>query len=194
MTDDKLDEITGDWDYRTLPENVIVGKGSWIERKESFQKFRSELKPGLIIGDRVLVYTWTTFNVEPTGRIELGDDSIIVGPVFMCAASIRIGRRVVVSYNVTIADSDFHPLDPELRKQDAEANAPYGDRQKRPPIIALPVVIEDDVHIGIGAILLKGVHIGTGATVGAGSVVTSDVPAHAHVAGNPAVVVRNNIR
>jgi acetyltransferase-like isoleucine patch superfamily enzyme len=143
----------------------------------------------LIIGDRVRVYTWTTFNVEPSGLVEVGDDSVLVGAVLMCAERISIGRRVVISYNVTIADSDFHPIDPELRKQDAVANSPYGDRSKRPVYISRPIFIEDDVWIGIGAIVLKGVTIGRGARVGAGSVVTKDVPAGAEIAGNPARIV-----
>ena len=114
------------------------------------------------------------------------DDSTLVGAVFMCAESIRLGRRVIVSYNVTIADSDFHPLDPEERKRDAMANAPEGDKSRRPAIISKPVVIEDDVWIGIGAMILKGVQVGRGARIGAGAVVTRDVPAGATVTGNPA--------
>jgi acetyltransferase-like isoleucine patch superfamily enzyme len=51
------------------------------------------------------------------------------------------------------------------------------------------VVIEDDVWIGIGAIILKGVLVGRGARVGAGAIVTSDVPPEATVVGNPARVV-----
>src|SRR5205814_9088328 len=104
--------------------------------------------------NRVRVYTWTTFNIEPTGLLEVGDDSVLVGAIFMCAEHIFVGRRVVVSYNVTIADSDFHPIEPSLRKQDAIANAPAGDRSQRPPLVTRPVTIGDDVWIGIGAIIL----------------------------------------
>jgi acetyltransferase-like isoleucine patch superfamily enzyme len=132
------------------------------------------------------VYTWTTFNIEPTGAIEIGDDCVLVGPVFMCAERIVVGRRVVLSYNVTIADCDFHPKDYELRKQDAIANAPGGDRSRRPPLETSPVVIGDDVWVGIGAIILKGVRVGDGARIGAGAVVTDDVPAGRRVIGNPA--------
>lgn len=184
-----IGDIVGDWDHGLLPPNVLVGEGCWFERKESFERFRSTRAPGLVFGKRVRVYTWTTFNVEPTGRIEIGDDAILVGAVFMCAESIRIGRRVVVSYNATIADCDFHSLDPEERRRDALANAPSGDRAQRPPLITRPVTIEDDAWIGIGAIVLKGVTIGKGARIGAGAVVTSDVAPGRIVRGNPAVEI-----
>lgn len=184
-------EINGDWDYRTLPPNVALGQGCWLERKASFASFRSQLSRGLVLGDGVRVYTWTTFNVEPCGYVEVGADSVLVGAVFMAAERIVVGQRVLVSYNVTIADSDFHPLDPALRRQDAVANAPQGDRSQRPPIVSRPVIIGDDAWIGIGAIVLKGVHIGQGARVAAGAVVTSDVPPGSLVTGNPARIVSN---
>ena len=189
MDDLELAEITGAWDYATLPANVRLGAGCFLERKASFARYRSTRSPGLVLGARVRVHTWTEFNVEPGGIIEVGDDSILVGTVFMCAERVTIGRGVVVSYNVTIADSDFHPRDPDARRLDAVATSPHGDRGTRPPITARPVVIDDGAQIGIGAIILKGVHVGRGARVGAGAVVTSDVPAAATVAGNPARIV-----
>jgi len=99
----------------------------------------------------------------------------------MCAEQIRIGRGVVISYNTTIADSDFHPRDPDLRRLDAIANAPGGDRATRPAVVTRPVIIEDGVWIGIGAIVLKGVRIGRNARVGAGAVVVRDVAPEAFV-------------
>lgn len=179
-------EVNGNWDYRKLPDNVRLGRDCFLERRDSFAKFRSRQQPGLVLGDRVRVYTWTVFNVEPTGRIEVGDDTTLVGAVLMCAEQITIGKRVVVSYGVTIADCDFHPRDPDLRRQDAVANAPSGDRTQRPPLVTRPIVIDDDAWIGIGALVLKGIRIGRGARVLAGAVVTADVPDGAQVAGNPA--------
>lgn len=181
-----IGEITGHWTYRNLPANIRIGSNCFFERRDSFDRFRSQQNPGLVLGDRVRVYTWTAFNIEPTGSVEIGDDSVLVGAVIMCAERIVLGRRVIVSYNVTIADSDFHPTDPSLRVQDAIANSPNGDRSRRPHVVARPVILGDDVWIGIGAIILKGVHIGAGARIGPGAVVTSDVPAGCKVFGNPA--------
>jgi acetyltransferase-like isoleucine patch superfamily enzyme len=179
-------EMTGDWDYRSLPDTVRVGNGCFIEGRGSFHRFRSERRPGLVLGDGVRVYAWTAFNVEPGGLVEVGAGSVLVGAVFMCAEHIRVGEGVVISYNVTIADSDFHPTDPDQRMLDAVANAPSGDRSLRPAVSTRPVIIDDGAWIGIGAIILKGVHIGRGARVMAGAVVTRDVPPGASVSGNPA--------
>jgi acetyltransferase-like isoleucine patch superfamily enzyme len=188
MSQESFDEITGGWDYRTAPANVRIGRDCFFERKHSLERFRSTQPVGLVIGDRTRIYTWTTFNVERTGAISIGADCVLVGAVFMCAGRIALGNRVIVSYNVTIADSDFHPIAPELRKLDAIANAPFGDKSARPAYDSRPVVIEDDVVIGIGAIVLKGITIGRGARIGAGAVVSSNVAAGTRVAGNPARV------
>jgi acetyltransferase-like isoleucine patch superfamily enzyme len=192
MTGTDLNEFTGEWDYSTLPRNVQLGEGCFIERKESFARFRTKRQPGLVLGLRVRIYTWTAFSLEEDALVEIGDETILVGAVLMCAQRITIGRRVIVSYNVTIADSDFHPVDPEARKLDAIANAPFGDRSHRPQFQSRPVIIGDDARIGIGAIILKGVVIGHGARVGAGAVVTREVPPGATVVGNPARIVEAN--
>jgi acetyltransferase-like isoleucine patch superfamily enzyme len=170
--------FTGDWDYASLAPRVAVGRDCYLEGRHLFDRCRGTAEPCVVLGDRVRAYTWTTFNLEPGGRVEIGDGSVLVGAVFMCAERITVGRDVVISYNVTIADSDFHPIDAAARRLDAMASAPEG----RPR----PVTIGDGAWIGIGAIVLKGVTIGAGARVAAGAVVASDVPPAAVVAGNPA--------
>jgi acetyltransferase-like isoleucine patch superfamily enzyme len=185
----QIDELTGAWDYAALPKNVHLGKGCYLECKSSFRRFRTKRDPGLVIGDRTRVYTWTAFSVEPGGSIKVGNDCELVGAVFWCGGEITIGNRVTISYNVILADSDFHPLDPDLRRADAVAVSPGGDESARPPLVTRRIDIDDDVEIGIGAMILKGVHIGRGARVEAGAVVTRDVPPGAVVSGNPARVI-----
>lgn len=182
-------DLTGGWDYSTLARNIRIGTGCFLESRHSFARFRSTLEPGLVLGDRVRIHTWTNFSVEPEGYVEVGDDSTLVGAIFWCSQRIVVGRRVIISYNVMLADSDFHPKDPDLRRADAVAISPQGDVSQRPPTTSQPVIIEDDVRIGIGAIILKGVRIGAGASIHAGAVVAKDVPSGAIVAGNPARIV-----
>src|SRR5882672_11773648 len=93
-------QFTGEWDYASLPANIRLGADCFLERRESFGRFRSTRNPGLALGDRVRILTWTTFNVEPSGSVEIGADTLLVGPVFMCAEEIRIGARCILSYNV----------------------------------------------------------------------------------------------
>ncbi len=179
-------DLDGTWDYTSLPANVRLGREVYFESRKTFLRFRSERDPGLVVGARVRAYTWTRFSIEPTGYLEIGDDCVLVGAMFMGAGEIRLGSGVTVAYGVTIADCDFHPLDPELRRQDAIAHSPYGSYEDRLPFEPRPVTICDGARIGIGAIVLKGVRIGENATVGPGAVVTKDVPDGATVLGNPA--------
>jgi acetyltransferase-like isoleucine patch superfamily enzyme len=110
--------------------------------------------------------------------IEIGEDCGFTGTTLVAARRIEIGDRVQVGGNAMIVDFDFHPLTPEGR---AEA---FNDGAHA------PIVIHDDVFVGMDALILKGVTIGEGSVVGAGSVVTQDVPSRTVVAGNPAMVVR----
>lgn len=182
-----IDPVTGALDV-PLPGNVVIGHDCHLEWGDAFRRYRSERSPGLVIGDRVSIHTWTAFSIEPTGQVVVGDDCVLVGAMFMSAASIRLGRGVVVSYNVTITDSDFHPMDPEARRQDARALAPV-PTGSRPPIVSREVVIGDGAWIGIGATVLKGVTVGASARIEPGTVVSRDVPAGATARGNPMTVV-----
>jgi acetyltransferase-like isoleucine patch superfamily enzyme len=94
-----------------------------------------------------------------------------------------------MSWNVTIADTDFHPIAPAERIADAIACSTLNDGRSRPEIKRKPVIIEDAVWIGPGATILKGVRVGAGAFIEPGAMVTRDVPPRARVMGNPAQVV-----
>lgn len=111
-------------------------------------------------------------------ELRIGDDTWIGQGVFMHAAGgIEIGARVGVGPFVKILTS-VH--------QEAGRALPI----LAAPLDFAPVVVEADSDLGVGAILLPGVRIGQGAQVGAGAVVTRDVPAYAVVAGNPARLLR----
>jgi len=124
------------------------------------------------------------------GRISIGE-SCFIGPGtrIWSAARIEIGSRVLISHNVNVFDSLTHPLSPRLRHMQFKEIATTG-HPKSIDLDENPVTIADDAWIGAGASVLKGVSIGACAVVGAGAVVTRDVPAATIVAGNPAVVIR----
>jgi acetyltransferase-like isoleucine patch superfamily enzyme len=95
----------------------------------------------------------------------------------------------VIGWNAAIADTDFHPLAPAQRVADAVACSPLGKGRRRPEVARRPVVIEDDVWIGPNATILKGVRIGAGAWIEAGSLVTREVTPRSRVLGNPAQII-----
>ena len=105
------------------------------------------------------------------------------------ARRITIGNRVLIAHNVTILDNLTHPVGAAARHEHFRQIITSG-HPKRIDLGEKPVQIADDVWIGCLSVVLRGVSIGTGAIVGAGSVVTEDVPAWTIVAGNPARVVR----
>jgi len=118
--------------------------------------------------------------------IEIGEDTYI-GPRsnIMAFDSIRIGSRVQISHGVNIYDNNSHSTSASLRYAHMKTILTKG----HPPIVEdldrAPIVIEDDVWIGFGTIILKGVHIEKGAIIGAGSIVTKNVPPFAKIVGNP---------
>lgn len=117
------------------------------------------------------------------GNIHVGDDvSLGYRPVLMAALSeIRIGSHVMFGPEVTIIGGNHNTTNVGRFMTDVHEKMPNDD---------LGVTIEDDVWVGARAVILRGVTIGRGAIVGAGSVVTKTIPAYAIVAGNPAKVVR----
>lgn len=147
------------------------------------------LGPGRIVLHGTVEFGWPTAvlffsgycHVEasrPEALIEIGDGAQINNNAFIKSegAGIAIGPDALIGSGVTIIDSDFHDLHPDRRRTGAPAIA--------------PVVIEENVFVGDGARILKGVHVGAHAVIGAGAVVSRSVPAGAVVAGNPARVVR----
>jgi len=124
------------------------------------------------------------------GRIAIGRHCFIgEGTYIWSAVSITIGDRVLISHGVNIHDCISHSLSARERHDHFLKIFSVGHPKELPNVDALPVCIGDDVWIGFGATVLKGVTIGRGAVVGAQSLVTKDVPEYTVVAGSPARVI-----
>lgn len=180
--------LPGDWFAGPIPANIQVGDDVLVDSSFCFKHFYSRQTCGLKVGRRTTIWR-TSLATEPSGFIEIGEESYLANASLVCMERIVIGSRVMISGGATLADSDFHPIEPALRLADSVALSPVGDRRRRPAILAAPVFVEDDVWIGFNAVILKGVRIGQGACVQAGAVVLRDVPAGSTVAGNPAQLV-----
>ena len=112
--------------------------------------------------------------------IQIGEDAGISGGAISRSRKFVIGARFLMGANVTIVDTDFHATDPSNRRYNDDSRA----------IATAPVQIGDDVFLGTGSFVLKGVTIGDGTIVGAGAVVTRSLPPGVIAAGNPARAIR----
>ena len=112
--------------------------------------------------------------VNENAMLILGSGYINNNLTLDCFNSITIGNNVAISKGVTIRDSDNHSINECAR-------------------ISAPIVIEDNVWIGLNVTVLKGVRIGSGSVIAAGAVVTRDVPKNSLVGGVPAKIIKNDI-
>jgi acetyltransferase-like isoleucine patch superfamily enzyme len=183
--------VEGDWWTEPIPPNVEFGEGFYCETAQVFRFLRNKASGAVGFGKHVSVYAGCSFSVGVNGRVTVGDFTLLNGALVMAEDKIDIGSHCLISWNVGIADSDFHPLEPAQRLIDAQALAPFfKDRPQRPKLKTAPVKIGNNVWIGMNAVILKGVTIGENSVVAAGSVVTKSVSPNTVVAGNPAVAVK----
>ena len=126
-----------------------------------------------------------------------GGDDVYIQPPFFCdfGSNITLGSRVYFNFNCVILDvcrvtiSDVAFFGPAV--QIYTPLHPFDHVQRRSLEFGKPVAIGDDVWVGGGAIICPGVTIGSRTIVGAGSVVTRDIPAGVFAAGNPCRVIRD---
>jgi maltose O-acetyltransferase len=125
-----------------------------------------------------------------------GGDSVWMQPPFFCdyGSNILLGERVFFNFNCVVLDvcvvkvGDFTLFGPAV--QIYTATHPMNPELRRKQEFARPIEIGSDVWIGGGAIICPGVKIGSKAVIGAGSVVTRDIPDRVFAAGNPCRVIR----
>jgi acetyltransferase-like isoleucine patch superfamily enzyme len=180
----------GRWTHGELPPSIILGAGSLLTGDHVLKRFRSKQAQALVVG-RSTTLDGVHLALGEKARVTVGDWCHLSSVMLLCEDDIRIGNYVAIGWNTAIADTDFHPIAPALRQQDAIACSPLGAGALRPPAVTRPIVIEDDVWIGPCATILKGVRIGRGAVIEAGSLITRDVPPGVRVMGNPAAVVED---
>ena len=163
-----------------------VDKRGWFERKVL------KKKGGILtIGKNFIclnkVYSNSIGLIQPcffnyamdNAKLSIGNNVGISGSTINCTTSITIGNDTNIGSGCIISDTDSHPIHWLTRRNNTE------------PAPKAPIIIGSDVFIGARCIILKGVTIGDGAVIGAGSVVTKDIPPKVIACGNPAKVVRD---
>lgn len=154
-------------DFRSLGANVVFEAGVLV-----FHPQNISLGANLYIGHRTILKGYHLNDLVIGDHTWIGQNCF-----FHSAGGIRIGSRVGIGPNVSILTSTH-------REEGRDVPILFSDLQ------FAPVILEDDCDIGLGSIILPGVTIGRGAQIGAGSVVTRDIPAYAVAAGSPARILR----
>jgi maltose O-acetyltransferase len=133
----------------------------------------------LLVGDRLLLVSTpavTELAVHDGGTLEIGDRVFInYGCSIVASLLVRIGPRCSIGTHAILMDNDFHRPEPERRNERPESR---------------PIVLEENVWLGARVTVLRGVTIGRDSVIGAGSVVTRDIPPRSVAVGLPARVVR----
>lgn len=155
--------------------NVKLGQNVYVSSKATVTtaKCYSTSHGKIVIGNNSKIHEYANLHAGK-GFIEIGENcSINTSCILDGHGGIKIGNDVRIANHTSIiaAQHNYNNPDLEIRKQG---------------ITAKGITIEDDVWIGSGARILDGIHIGKGAVIGAGSVVTKNVPSNHVVAGVPA--------
>src|SRR5581483_2965534 len=160
-----------------LPDNVAVGDGAYVHSSYSFHHYRSRRPCGVRLGAGSSAYEDASFELGPSGEVDVGDCTMLFGGKFCTNARIVVGSYTLISYETYIAD-DFTAVPPGDPAYPSSAGPP-----------ATTITIGDVCWIGVRATILAPARLGDGVIVAAGAVVDFDVPDYAVVAGNPGRVV-----
>ncbi len=175
MNLDKNRYVIDDWYHMPIPENVHIGKETWIHSAYAFSKYKSKRKIGVKIGSN------NTINIPllqtgTNGEIKIGNYCTFVQPIIHTDKKIIIGDYALVAYGVIISDSGFL-IPPQVETTIKKKNN-------------VSIRIGNNVWIGIKALILEGADIGDNSIIGAGAIVNFKVPKNSIVVGNPARIIK----
>ena len=160
------EHLTGFWLSRKFDRSgYIVVSGGWPIPKVV-------KKGGKLFAQNCQFYSGVRLEIGESGTLVIGNGTYLNrNTLIVCEERVEIGKNCKIAWDVIIMDSDLHPINDSS------------------PIVNKPVRIEDDVWIGCRSIVLKGVTIGRGAVIAAGSVVTKDIPPGTIYGGSPAKLI-----
>lgn len=168
---------------RYLSRNHVYGEFKIVCPTLFMGPGKIDIKKSVQLGYNPSPFLYSRYNYlearAPVSEIVIDDNTVINNNATIISegAGIYIGKDCLIGPCVEIYDTDFHPLDPILRRTHA---AP-----------SVKVVIGDNVFIGSGVKILKGVTIGRNCVIGAGSVVAKSFPDNVIIAGNPARKIKD---
>ena len=137
-----------------LPENVVLGKGTWLYSTYAFLHYRSRMPTGVVVGYDTGLYNGTFFDLGPRGTVQIGNFCSLVGAIICTNSRVSIGDHSLIAHEVVIADTEYStPATPDLPPPTSRGQ--------------LEIEIGHNVWIGARSTILGGTRIGEGAIIGA---------------------------
>lgn len=178
-------------DYRIRRKVTLQGTGHKFKSYSGVMLLWGSTKEDVTLMDHAEVFgIIMSYN---HGKVTMGKWAKLgKGSVINCVNNIYIDDDTAIADNVTIVDHNFHPSNPDDRRY--MRHTPHCSRERQPMYAAnAPVHIGKNVMLGSNVRVCKGVTIGDNSIIGAGAVVTKNIPANCIAVGNPARVVKENI-
>jgi acetyltransferase-like isoleucine patch superfamily enzyme len=155
--------------------------------KVKYRRIKLHPNSRLTIGAGSIV-EGTLVSERDGAEIIIGENTFIGNSLIASATRIEIGSDVLMAWGCNVVDHNSHPVAWSERSNDVKNW--YAGKKDWSHVITQPVRIADKCWVGFNVAILKGIQVGEGAVIGAGSVVTKDIPPWTVVGGNPAKIIR----
>ena len=185
--------------FLTPKAGIFLAENVRVQRLRCF--FAERPSAEIRVGRDSIIYENAQIQAFGSGKISIGEGSIIGDAKIYARASIQVGSHVVTSWNVFIQDFDPHPTDPENRiiqmKKMVAGFTPSSRKIEVPEELhwefpSTPIQIGDNVWIGANVTILRGAKIGSDSVIATGAVVTGgEYPPRSILAGVPAKVIKS---
>jgi acetyltransferase-like isoleucine patch superfamily enzyme len=183
--------IENDWSIAALPDNLELGEMSYPDTSYSYTGCFSKKKVGFHLGYASGNYGHGIFITGENGEIIIQKFVVLQSTRIIAELSVTIKDHCMCSWGSVITDNWIHDktLNSKVRRKILYNAANSGNRNVETGE-ANSVIIEENVWIGFGAIILPGVTIGRGAIVGCKTLVNENVPPYAVIVGNPGKIIK----
>lgn len=183
--------LEGDWFGYGIPPNVELSDNVYIDTSYGFTAFNSLQPTGMFIDEGSGSYDRSSFITGERGVITVGKFTILNGTSLICNDRITIGNHCMLAWGSVITDS-WLPEGNTLKERQQLLTGIGLDTSRSYPIAGAtkPVVLEDNCWLGFDSVIMPGVRLGRGCIIGCKTIVTTDVPPYAIVAGSDEKIIR----
>ncbi len=191
IREDGLIHLKYDWYPKAIPSNLEAEDQVYLDTTYSFACFHSEEKVGFQIGFGSGNYLHSQFLTGKKGKIKIGKNSILESTNFLTNSEITVGDHCMFSWGSYLTDTWISgSLKDSASRKEILKKIALSEKRIFDLEQSSSVIIEDNVWVGFGAVIMPGVTLGRGCVVGCKTIIHENVPPYAVVVGDPATIVK----